>query len=58
LEKISAFAEVQDISRLYRSKPYGFPDQPDFLNAAVLLATEVEPLALLRALRGVETELG
>ena len=58
LEKISAFAEVQDISRLYRSMPYGFPDQPDFLNAAVLLATELEPLALLHALRGVEAELG
>ena len=58
LEKISAFAEVRDTSRLYRSKPYGFPDQPDFLNATVRLATELEPLALLRALRGVEAELG
>lgn len=58
LKKISAFAEVRDISRLYRSKPYGFPDQPDFLNATVRLATELEPLALLRALRGVEAELG
>ena len=58
LEKVSAFAEVRDISRLYRSKPYGFPDQPDFLNAAIRLATELEPLTLLRELSEVESELG
>ena len=58
VEKISAFAEVRDVSRLYRSKPYGFPNQPDFLNAAVRLATELEPLALLHELSGVEAELG
>ena len=58
LEKVSAFAEVRDISRLYRSKPYGFPDHPDFLNAAVRLATELAPLTLLSELSEVESELG
>ena len=58
LSSIATFSEIRGISRLYRSKPFGFPHQPDFLNATVRLATELEPLALLRALRGVEAKLG
>ncbi len=45
-------------SSLYRTPAWGVSDQPDFINAAVLVETELEPLALLRALKGIERELG
>jgi 2-amino-4-hydroxy-6-hydroxymethyldihydropteridine diphosphokinase len=55
---ISSFAEVVAGSRLYRSAPFGFPDQPDFVNAVAKLKTDLEALALLRELRTVEQALG
>ncbi len=33
-------------------------DQPDFLNAAARISTELEPLELLDACKAVEAELG
>lgn len=44
-------------SRLYETAPIG-PDQPDYLNAAVLLDTALSPLELLDDLRGIEASLG
>lgn len=38
----------------YRSPPMGPADQPDFINGAVLLATGLSPLALLRAMQAIE----
>lgn len=57
-----AVAAIKDIkhiynvvcSRLYRSDPVGPPDQPDYYNAVVSMATELEPLELLDALQTVE----
>lgn len=45
-------------SHLYRSKPYGDTNQPDFLNAAVELTSQLEPEGLLELLMKVEKELG
>jgi 2-amino-4-hydroxy-6-hydroxymethyldihydropteridine diphosphokinase len=45
-------------SRLYRSRPMGPQDQPDYVNAAAGLLTTLEPHALLRALKSLESELG
>ena len=41
-------------SKLYLSKPVGPQDQDDFINAVVLLATTLEPLALLDELQAIE----
>ena len=41
-------------SKLYLSKPVGPQDQDDFINAVVLLVTELEPLALLDQLQAIE----
>jgi 2-amino-4-hydroxy-6-hydroxymethyldihydropteridine diphosphokinase len=41
-------------SKLYLSKPVGPQDQDDFVNAVVLLVTELEPLALLDQLQAIE----
>ena len=56
--QISDFAEIIGVSKLYRSKPYGFSDQPDFYNAAARISTDLTPLDLLSRLQDVEQKLG
>jgi 2-amino-4-hydroxy-6-hydroxymethyldihydropteridine diphosphokinase len=50
-------AGVVRVSSLYASVPVG-PPQPDYLNAAVLLRTALEPLELLDALQTIEHRHG
>jgi 2-amino-4-hydroxy-6-hydroxymethyldihydropteridine diphosphokinase len=45
-------------SSLYRSAPLGGIEQPDFVNAAALLTTALEPRALLEALQAIERARG
>jgi len=40
-------------SRFYKSQAIG-PDQPDFVNAVVLIRTELEPIMLLDELQAIE----
>ena len=51
------FVELVHTSALYRTRAVG-GDYPDFLNAAVLVDTDLEPEALRDALRGIEDGLG
>jgi 2-amino-4-hydroxy-6-hydroxymethyldihydropteridine diphosphokinase len=57
-------ARLRDVSRLYRTRPIGVADQPDFLNAVVALDVPAGPdpatgaLALLSALKQLEQALG
>jgi 2-amino-4-hydroxy-6-hydroxymethyldihydropteridine diphosphokinase len=50
--------ELQAVSALYHTPPWGKTDQPPFLNAAVKIETELSPQALLRTVLGVEQQLG
>ncbi|AUZ04420.1 MULTISPECIES: 2-amino-4-hydroxy-6-hydroxymethyldihydropteridine diphosphokinase [Vitreoscilla] len=45
-------------SRLYRTAPVGYLDQPDFINAAVQIETTLEPMLLLQLLNQVEADFG
>ncbi len=45
-------------SRIYRSPPWGEPDQPDFVNAVAEVETDLRPLPLLQTLLSIETTLG
>ncbi len=45
-------------SRIYRTPPWGVTDQPDFLNAVVVLETALEPHDLLDALLAIERAAG
>jgi len=45
-------------SSFYRTPPYGPPDQPDYLNAAVALDTELAPEDLLDQTQRIEQEQG
>jgi 2-amino-4-hydroxy-6-hydroxymethyldihydropteridine diphosphokinase len=50
--------EVRSISSVYETAPVGFTDQPSFLNMAVCLGTDLEPIELLRRLLAIEQEMG
>ena len=51
--------EVEAASSLYETEPVGeILDQPDFLNAAVRIRTELEPEALLDLCKAIEVEHG
>ena len=51
--------EVDAVSSAYLTEPVGeILDQPDFLNAAIRIRTELEPEALLDACKAVEAERG
>ncbi len=45
-------------SALYLSKPVGYADQPDFINAVAGVRTQLTPRALLAALLGIEARHG
>jgi dihydroneopterin aldolase / 2-amino-4-hydroxy-6-hydroxymethyldihydropteridine diphosphokinase len=50
--------EVVAVSPLARTAPVGGPDQPDFLNAVVLVRTTLSARALLHAAQSVEAKHG
>lgn len=51
--------EVEAVSSAYETEPVGeLLDQPDFLNAAVRVRTELEPEALLNLCKEIEAERG
>ena len=49
---------VKARSRIYESRPAGGPPQGDYLNAAVLVDTALEPRELLLEALAIERELG
>ena len=51
--------EVEATSSVYETEPVGeILDQPDFLNAAVRISTDLEPDALLDLCKAIEVEQG
>ncbi len=49
---------VVKASSLYETQPWGKPDQPDFLNQALEVATDLKPEEVLKAILNIEKELG
>ena len=45
-------------SKLHRTRPVGYADQPDFVNAMALVETALEPRALLDELLAIEKRHG
>jgi len=45
-------------SPIYITPPWGYADQPEFLNQVVEVETALEPLPLLRFLKEIEAEMG
>jgi len=58
LEAMPPEVEPVAISRVYETPPWGYTDQPAFLNMAVHARTGLGPESLLRKLKQVETRIG
>jgi 2-amino-4-hydroxy-6-hydroxymethyldihydropteridine diphosphokinase len=50
--------EILDVSRFYRTPPWGDAQQDDFINAVALIETSLEPMPLLRVLQSIEKLMG
>jgi 2-amino-4-hydroxy-6-hydroxymethyldihydropteridine diphosphokinase len=50
--------EVVKVSSFYVTKPVGFEDQPDFVNAVCIIETELPAIELLNMLHGIEKTMG
>src|SRR5256885_1592748 len=53
-----AGVSVRKVSSIYETEPVDLLEQPWFLNCAVEAETNLEPLALLHALRAIEYSMG
>ena len=49
---------VDRVSSIYETEPVDYQDQPWFLNCVVEAETDMEPRALLQALRAIESQMG
>jgi 2-amino-4-hydroxy-6-hydroxymethyldihydropteridine diphosphokinase len=58
MERLGPYGRVTARSALYRTEPVGYADQPVFVNAAVLLDTELAPGPLLEGLLAIERSFG
>ena len=58
VEALAELGEVEAVSGLYETEPVGGPEQDPFLNAVVVLETELEPGELLERLSEVERDAG
>ena len=50
--------EVKAVSSYYTTKPVGYEDQPDFVNAVCIIETELPALELLNMMHGIEKSMG
>jgi len=58
LRRLREVVRIEAVSFVYGSEPVGYRAQPDFWNLVVRAGTQLEPLALLGAVRGIERALG
>jgi len=58
VERVARLGELRAVSSFYDTTPVGLTEQPRFLNGAMLLDTELEPMELMRALLAIELAMG
>jgi len=58
IRRLTALGQVTAVSSFRSTAPVGFTDQPDFINAAVLLESSLAPEPLLNALLEIEAAMG
>jgi 2-amino-4-hydroxy-6-hydroxymethyldihydropteridine diphosphokinase len=58
VRRVGQLGEVRAVSRFYDTAPVGYTDQPRFLNGAMVLETELEPVELMRSLLAIERAMG
>jgi len=58
LRALAPAVTIETVSSIYETEPVGYLDQPRFLNAVCSGTTGLPPLALLRAIKQLEHDLG
>lgn len=58
LSALSQIGFVTKKSSLYKTAPFGYKDQNDFLNAAIGFKTQLKPHDLLHSIKKIEVQLG
>lgn len=58
LQLLGELLTVTSVSSLYETEPWGYADQPPFLNMACAVETDLTPLELLALAKRVERRLG
>jgi len=58
IDHIATLGQILAVSIIHDTAPVDYLDQPRFLNAALLLETELPPLTLLQALLAIEHTQG
>lgn len=57
-EYLQEVLEIRQISSVYETEPWGYEEQPRFLNQVVQGSTRISPTALLAALKAIEARMG
>lgn len=57
-DALSPRVTVLQESPIYVTPPWGYTDQPDFLNQVILVETKLEPMPLLGYLKDIEAHMG
>ncbi|MBN2367213.1 MAG: 2-amino-4-hydroxy-6-hydroxymethyldihydropteridine diphosphokinase [Calditrichaeota bacterium] len=58
VDQLHSIGKVLSVAPLYETTPYGFKEQPDFLNSVILMQTTLFPHDLLQRLKDIETAVG
>jgi 2-amino-4-hydroxy-6-hydroxymethyldihydropteridine diphosphokinase len=58
LRRLEDLGHVTAVSTFHSTEPVGYTNQPQFINAAALLETNVSPLDLMRGMLAIEHSMG
>lgn len=58
LHRLEVLGTVLKRSDVFETEPWGVAEQPRFLNACLLMKTDLDPEALLTAVKGIERDMG
>lgn len=58
LRRLEDLGHVTAVSTFHSTEPVGYTNQPQFMNAAALLETDVSPVDLMRGMLAIEHSMG
>ncbi|NTU63545.1 MAG: 2-amino-4-hydroxy-6-hydroxymethyldihydropteridine diphosphokinase, partial [Chloroflexi bacterium] len=58
LDRLQAYMTIDSISSIYETEPWGYADQPRFLNAVCGGEADLTPHKLLGVVKTIEAEMG
>lgn len=58
IDALKSLGEIKKVSRFHTTKPWGYEEQEDFLNAAIEIESNLEPEDMLHAIKEIEQKLG